>query len=61
MNNPVGRPALPPEQRKTHKRIALYPPTYRKVKRIAAIHKVKIVDLIATLIDKTYNDEGEKI
>lgn len=59
--NPVGRPSLPPEQRKTHKRIALYPRTYLKVKRIIKQNKLKIVDLIEELVDEAYNDDGTKV
>lgn len=59
--NPVGRPPLPPEQRKTHKRLAVYPDTFNKVKLIAIKNKVKIVDLIEELVNKHYDKEGNEI
>ena len=58
--NPVGRPTLSPEQRKTHKRIALYPNTYNKVKLVVSQNKVKIVDLIKELVDEAYDENGNR-
>lgn len=58
--NPVGRPTLLPEERKTHKRVALYPATYSKVKLIAKTQKVKIVDLINNLVNEAYDDDGAR-
>lgn len=58
--NPVGRPSLSPELRKTHKRVAVYLQTYQKIRLIAQVNHIKIVDLIETLINRTYNDEGNR-
>lgn len=58
MKNPVGRPVLPPELRKTHKRVAVSPETYQKIRLIAKVNRVKIVNLITDLINKAYDNEG---
>jgi hypothetical protein len=61
MKNPVGRPTLSPEMRKTHKRVAVRPETYRKIRLISLVNDIMIVDLINTLVEEKYNDEGERI
>ncbi len=60
MTNPVGRPSIAPELRKTHKKLAIYPTTKEKVKRIALKNNIQIVDLIDNLINGAYDEEGNR-
>lgn len=53
--NKVGRPKLPEGTHKTYQRIAVYPSTYRMIKKKTKKNKTLIMDYIDSLVKKDSN------
>lgn len=47
-----GRPPMPKALRKTYQRLAVYPPTYKRIKDNAKAAKMTVVDYIEEVVPK---------
>lgn len=52
VKNKVGRPKLPVDQKQRYQRVALYPKTYDRIKRLAAEEDERIIDWVEDMVPK---------